>query len=195
MYPRSFCSLLSTWHMSLPFKRTKFQNDLMLQTKQSILYISCKLLSHCPITLFPFILKLLKMKSLLTSFFHNPNPIYQQVPYWYMFKIKPFLINADSGKSPFSNKTRISQGVFRDRVSCIPGWPQTHYVSRDSPELLILLPPSPTQLCAVLGTRVSSVLSRHSTLAISPSSSGFLRALSRFHQWTQQLANLKVTHQ
>lgn len=74
-------SLLSTWHMSLPFKRTKVQNNPMLQTKQAILYISCELLSHCPITLFPFILKLLKVKSPLNSFFHNPNPIYQQVPY------------------------------------------------------------------------------------------------------------------
>lgn len=74
-------SLLSTWHMSLSFKRTKFQNNLILQTKQAILYISCELLSHCPITLFPFILKLLKMKSPVTSFFHNPNPINLQVPY------------------------------------------------------------------------------------------------------------------
>ena len=33
--------------------------------------------------------------------------------------------------------------VFWDRVSCSPGWPQTHYVAEDDLELLTLCPPLP----------------------------------------------------
>lgn len=30
--------------------------------------------------------------------------------------------------------------IFCDWVSCIPGWPQAHYIAKDDDESLILLP-------------------------------------------------------
>lgn len=61
----------------------------------------------------------------------------------FVLRKKNLIIHSKTFIKISSPQRKILNWFFRDKISCYPGWPQTHYVTKAAFELLILQSPLP----------------------------------------------------